>query len=473
MVRLLVSGALAALGIVSAGHALVTKRDPRSALGWIVACLALPGLGAGLYWLMGVNRIRTRARGWKAEGKWDVPVPGVPCSSTPAAQVSASPPPHEGDILTRIGDRVTKTARLGGNRVRVLHNGEAAFPAMLYAIAHARESVYLSTYIFRTDQTGRRFIAALGEAAERGVDVRVLLDGMGVWYTWPHASRPFSRTRVRVAQFLPLRLGPHLNLRNHRKLLIVDGVHGFTGGLNIGDHQLAERADNPHRAIDVHLAIVGPVVEQMEHAFVQDWCFATGDPPPARRGRAYAPAGGAICRGISAGPNEDFEKLYWMVLGTLSAAQRRLRVMTPYFIPDRPLILALNMAALRGVRVEILLPERSNLPYVDWAARALLWEILGYGVRVYLQPSPFVHTKLLLVDDSYALVGSANLDPRSLRLNFEFDLEIDDAETAGRLIAHFDQALARSREITLGEMDARPLSERLRDAVAKLLSPYL
>jgi cardiolipin synthase len=225
--------------------------------------------------------------------------------------------------------------------------------------------------------------------------------------------------------------------------------------------------------VDLHVAVEGPVVEQLETTFLQDWCFATGERGNPRRGRPAAPTGPVWCRGISAGPDEDFEKLYWIVLGALSAARTHLRIMTPYFIPDRALVSGLGTAALRGIRVDVVLPRHNNLPYVDWAMRAFLWEVLRYGVRVYFQPAPFVHSKLVLVDDGYALVGSANLDPRSLRLNFEFNLEIYDEATAGQLARHFDEVRARSHEVTLAEMDGRRLPERLRDAAAKLLSPYL
>lgn len=473
MLTLTIEILIALAGVLSAGHALLHKRDPRSAWAWVALCLMFPVAGAALYWLLGVNRIETRAKGWRAAGKL---ASAAAVSRLPPSPQAGAPPFENTSIsaLLKIADTVTGLPLLGGNRVSLLHNGEAAYPAMWAAIENARERVSLSTYIFRTDATGKRFIDALAAAADRGVEVRVMIDGVGELYTFPWASRQLRNTRVRVARFLPLvRRGFHFNLRNHRKLLVVDGAVGFAGGMNIGDHHLAEARHNARRVIDLQVGLEGPAVAQLEDAFLNDWHFATGEPRPAKTFRAHRPAGEAFCRGISAGPNEDFEKLYWIVLGALGAARTHVRIMTPYFIPDRALLAALSMAALRGVRVDIVLPQRNNLPYVAWAMRAFLWEVLQHQARVYYQPPPFVHSKLLAVDDLYTLVGSANLDPRSLRLNFEFNLEIYDRDVSAALTGHFDAARDRSREVTLAELDGRPLPERLRDAAAKLFSPYL
>ncbi|HEY6837872.1 MAG TPA: phospholipase D-like domain-containing protein [Geobacteraceae bacterium] len=166
-------------------------------------------------------------------------------------------------------------------------------------------------------------------------------------------------------------------------------------------------------------------------------------------------------------------KLHWIIMGALACAQREVAIMTPYFIPDRPLVAALVTAALRDVKVTLVLPAKNNLPYVHWATRAYLWELLQQGIRVYYQPPPFVHTKMLLVDGVWSLIGSANLDPRSLRLNFELNMEVYDAPFCHELNAEFNTTVLASREVTLEEMDARSLPEKLRDGAAKLFSPYL
>lgn len=462
--------------IISAGHALLSKRDPRAALIWILLCLTLPGVGAALYWLLGINRIRTRARVLQTLGEerpW--PEPNTNYWSPVKSEEAVFLQEHNAALLA-LADAVTRRPLVSGNRIEPLFNGEEAYPAMLEAISKAQKEINLCTYIFGSGKTGRQFITALEAAADRGVQVRVLIDAVGERYAFPIARRRFKKKKIRVARFLPPSLfgrGINLNLRNHRKLLIVDGELGFTGGMNIGDRHLLSDVKNPKRTADVHFRIQGPVVGQLQEAFLEDWAFATGEgflnpeyPPPVPGGRAF-------CRGISAGPNEDYDKLMWLLVGAFNSARSRIRIMTPYFIPDRPLIAAINGAALRGVDVELILPEKNNLPFVGWAARAYLWELLQYSTRVYYQPPPFNHSKLLLVDDHYCLVGSANLDPRSLRLNFEFDLTVFDQELNTQLSDHFDRVRQTSEKVTLADIDNRPLPIKLLDSFCKLFSPYL
>ncbi|APG28155.1 cardiolipin synthase [Syntrophotalea acetylenivorans] len=475
MLEALLLAALAALSLLAVGHVLLHKRDPRAAFGWVVFCCVLPGLGPLGYWLVGINRIRTRARDWQAKLPFSGAAEAGFCSWSLRQGRSIAFGGEGYAALVSLADAVTRRPLLPGNRVVALHNGEQTFPAMLEAIASARDSVYLASYIFDTDDTGKAFVEALKQAADRGLDVRVLVDGLGERYSFPVARRLFKGSAVAIGRFLPPALsgrGLHFNLRNHRKLLIIDNWRGFTGGMNISDRHLAARPTRK-QAIDVHFGIEGPVVGQMLEAFMEDWYFATGEVPPPISTPPPLPGGTAFCRGVSAGPNEDFEKLRWIILGAIGCARHRLRIMTPYFIPDRTLVAALNAAALRGVEVDILLPAKNNLPYVAWASRAYFSELLEHGCRIYYQPPPFVHSKLLLVDDQYALVGSANLDPRSLRLNFEFNLEVFDARLVADLTEHVDSACGVAREVTQEQVDGLPVVSRLRDNFAKLFSPYL
>ena len=466
---------LLALALLSAGHALLTKRDPRSALGWIVACLSLPLFGPLLYWSMGINRISRKARQWLESGKR---LAGWATFPSGNAGQPACPLPQAAEYLNKfraLSDRVVNSLLVPGNRIVPLENGERAYPVMLDAINSASSSINLSTYIFDSDATGRSFANALMAAAERGVAVRIIIDSLGEKYSRPTVCKLLQGSKVKVGRFLPLRQGGYINLRIHRKILVVDGRKGFTGGMNIGDRHLVEREGGPPAVKDMHFLVEGQVVSDLQRTFLEDWYFVTGEIiKDTGFFPVIAPAGSALVRAVSDGPDKEFRKLNWIIMGALSCARKRILIMTPYFIPDRPLISALITAALRGVKITLILPEKNNLPYVHWASRGYLWELMQHDIEVYYQPPPFVHTKLLLMDSIWSLIGSANLDPRSLRLNFEFNLEVYDADFSQQLTDKFIATVAESRRVTIEELDfGRSLPVKIRDGIAKLFSPYL
>ncbi len=469
-----------ALSALTSGHAVLWKRDNRSAVSWVGLIWLVPIVGAVLYVLLGINRITRKAHALKLEqGR---------------APPSALLPPPVGDepwldlrdahlvTMAKLGGKVTRRPLLAGNRLEILDGGAKTYPAMLEAIRSARTSLTLCTYIFDRDPVGEQFALALGGAVRRGVEVRVLVDAVGVRYSRRPIHKRLRREGVRVALFMPsiapARL-PFLNLRNHRKIMVADGRVGFTGGMNIRDDfmPLASRAD-VEPAEDLHFRVEGPVVRHLQDAFAEDWVFTTGE---ALSGEKWFPTlapvvegePGVHARGIIDGPDESFDVLRWVMLGALASARRSVRVVTPYFLPDTALVTGLNVAALRGVEVDIVLPERGNLPLVQWASTAQLWQNLERGCRIHLSRPPFDHTKLMIVDEAWVLLGSANWDPRSLRLNFEFCVEAYDRAFAAQAEGVFRERLARSRPITREELDARPFPVKLRDGVARLFAPYL
>ncbi len=471
-----VAGLSVGLSLLASGHAILYKRDPRSAMLWTGLAWLLPLVGGVLYFMLGVNRIRRRALRLRPDPARP-PRSQAPEGCPAEALAEHLPPPRRHlTTLAALVDRVVSRPLVPGNRLEPLVNGDAAYPAMLEAMAAARHSIALSTYIFDRDEAGLAFARALGTAVKRGVAVRVLIDATGLRYSWPSILGDLRRAGVPCARFLPaFPFGRLLtiNLRNHRKLLVVDGRVGFTGGLNIRIGHCVNRAPR-HPVRDLHFRVEGPVVAQLQEAFVEDWRFTTGE---ALEGEAWFPplrcAGPVFARGIPDGPDEDFEVLRWTLLGALAVARESVRVMTPYFLPDAALISALNLAALRGVAVDLLLPGQNNLPFVHWASQAHWWQVLERGCRLWLSPPPFDHSKLFVVDDCWALIGSTNWDPRSLRLNFEYNVECYDPTLAGQLAAWFDARRRAARPVSLAEVDARPLPIRLRDGLARLLTPYL
>jgi cardiolipin synthase len=462
------------LSLAAAGHALLYKRDSRSALVWTSLNLTLPLIGPFIYWCLGINRISRRARSWQESGRrlsgsdiypledHNDTLPDLPDAAT-----------HLHDLRV-LADHVVMTRLREGNRITPLINGEEAYPAMLVSIRRAQESINLSSYIFDADGIGAAFVAHLIEAAERGVEVRIIIDALGEKYSRKSPHKAFHGTRVRFEHYLSLRHGAYINLRNHRKLLVIDGREAFSGGMNIRDHHLAASTPTARAICDMHFCVQGPVVADLQRSFLEDWHFVTGE---RLDNPLFFPVieqlGGALVRCISDGPDKDFRKLEQIIMGALSCAKEQVSIMTPYFIPDRSMTSALVTTALRGVDVRIVLPGLNNLPFVHWASRSLLWELLANGIRVFYQPAPFVHTKLLLVDHIWALVGSANLDARSLHLNFELNMSVFDSEFSAAISRHFDQAFSSAREITLHELEQRPLSRKLQDNFARLFSPYL
>ena len=457
-------------------HAVLKKRDTRAAIGWTALAWFAPFLGSLAYLVLGINRInRAATRMGLSDTIREIPS-FIPSESETAMaeDIYLESPNIAG--LARAGEALSTKPLLPGNEVTCLSNGDAAFPAMLGAIDDAKHSVGLLSYIFDSDRAGQLFLDALVRAKDRGVEVRVLIDGVGARYSRESMISRLGNAGVTVAGFLPpngMVSRRFSNLRNHRKILVVDGRIGFTGGTNIREaHCLNLDTKSPTQCL--HFKFEGPVVSHFKKAFVTDWAFATGE---KLGGSAWFPeldrCGPVWSRGISHGPDEDFETLSKLIFAALSAARDRVRIVSPYFLPDSRLIEALSVASLRGVRIEIYLPSDNNVAIVEWAAMAQIGMMMEHGCRVFKTEPPFDHTKLMLVDDVWALVGSTNWDPRSLRLNFEFNVECYHKGLAEELGEILDNKALGAREIMLEDIESRPFWTKLRDGLARLLSPYL
>jgi cardiolipin synthase len=462
------------LGIAGAIHAIMTKDDVRAATGWVGVIVLNPILGALIYLVLGVNRVRraaiARRRRRSGAGMDDR-------ETSPALDVAVASA-RQFASLQRLGDKVSPFAVTAGNALRLLQGGDEAYPAMLEAIRGARSSIALQSYIFDNDPVGREIALALIEAAGRGVAVRVLIDAIGARYSRPQIVGLLREGGVRTARFngnlIGLRL-PYANLRCHRKLLVVDGEIAFTGGMNIRAQFSSLYADGPPTR-DTHARICGPMVQSLLAAFVQDWRFTTG-----RRlhGKAWEsvpqpqPGPSVMARAILSGPDVTLGSNHSLVMGAIAVAQRSIRICSPYFLPDLTLTSALAIAAQRGIEVDIVIPSQNNLALVDAAMTAQLDQVLRPGCRVWRATGPFDHSKLMAVDGAWALIGSSNLDSRSLRLNFELDVEIYDRDIAGEVDAAIRQRIASAWPETLATLRARPLLTRLRNRTVWLASPYL
>ena len=492
------------ISLGAACHAILQKRDVRAAIGWTGLVFLAPLFGSFLYFWFGVNRLRRR--GGELQAALEKTLRQTEVAVSPAMQEQLERAIERFPRLAKFNVLVGKlTGRplLPNNDVRALVNGTATYPAMISAIHAAQESISLQSYIFAADETGYEFIDALTDAHRRGVEVRVLIDDVGGG-VFDRAYRELRRRGVPAATFLPTRLprlSTYANLRNHRKIMVVDGVVGFTGGTNIR-HEGRLSLDDPRAVQDVHFRVIGPVVSHLQEIFLADWLFTTGEllnqpcwywrPEIARRWEETpevdVPASANLepqetlpgqmfstvwARGIADGPDEDFEKLLMTMLGAIATARERIVIVSPYFLPDTSLIHALGAAGLSGVDVTIILPQDNNNRLVHWAATAMLPAILERGCRVFLSAPPFDHSKLMFVDDAWILFGSTNWDPRSLRLNFEFNVECYSPRLVSEMAELVEQKRRGAVEVTLDMVNARPLPIRLRDGIARLFTPYI
>lgn len=460
----------------ASAHVVLFKRDSRAAVGWVGIIWLTPLLGSALYVVFGVNRVRRRAKSRRPPPTNPDLIIATAGPGFEADYAMRAPGPAQLDALARLASDVTRRPLLRGNLVTALPTGDEAFAAMIDAIDRAEQSIGLSTYIFDNDRAGAMFLEAFEGAVKRGVEVRVIIDDVGSRYSWPSAVRALRRRGVPTTTFMPTALPwrfRYANLRNHRKILVADGKVGFTGGMNIREGALAD-AEPRHRLVDLHFQIEGPVVAQMQEVFINDWSFCTGK-RLEKEGWYFNPAeaGPVWSRGIADGPDDDFDKLRMVLLGALSCAVSSVVVVSPYFLPDDALLNALNVAAMRGVEVDIILPSENNLSFVAWASTTLWPSLLEHGCRIWLSQAPFDHTKLMLVDNGWTLLGSGNWDPRSLQLNFEFNVECYDGKLAQSLRELVDGRIAGAHAVTVQELADRSIVARIRNGVARLASPYL
>ncbi|MDD4003698.1 MAG: phospholipase D-like domain-containing protein [Elusimicrobiaceae bacterium] len=461
-----------ALAAVATAHILLNKDDTKSAAGWIGLVWLAPITGGLLYIILGVNRIQRKAL--RLRRKTSAP-------AGPDADEHHQPPgaihsPRYADFL-RFADKALKQKFSHCVSIEPLINGDEAYPAMIEAITRAQKQILLASYIFDNDEAGRAVAAALKAAARRGVHARVLLDGVGVRYSTPTIEtelRDIPNLELRL--FLPAKTPfalPFVNLRNHRKMLITDSDAAIIGGMNISRGNLLKKYR--HDAIaDITFRVCGPVTDQLARVFEEDWLFSGGrkfrlaqpQPCPAK------PEDNTLCRAVADGPDSDTGRIEWLLLGAIACAQKNITIVTPYFLPGSGIMNALELAAMRGVGTEIILPGKSNIFGMDWAMEANFPGLLKAGVKIYRTPAPFDHSKLTVVDGLWSFIGSANWDVRSLRLNFEANLECLGEAFARKLLAVATEKKSAARLIKTRHGQRLSLPHQLRNNAFRLLTPY-
>ncbi|HUN80496.1 MAG TPA: cardiolipin synthase [Phycisphaerae bacterium] len=459
-------------------HILRTRREPRGMLAWILALLLLPFAGLILFLLVGnlpVQRKVRRRRNRRRLIESALARRSQAVAQEHAAMLSQEVDPHQ-NALIHLATHLGETAVTRGNEVSIYYDGERMFSDLTAALEAARHHIHMEYYIFAPDETGRAIRDLIARKAKQGVEVRLLMDAVGSRRIGRQFLAPLREAGAAVEFFMPWgissrRLG--LNCRNHRKIVVVDGTIGFTGSHNVGDEYLGRRRKfGPWR--DTHLRLRGPSVTQLQEVFVEDWHFAarhdlSGDP--------YFPmpdtSGKATVQIMPTGPDRRPYAMHQLLLGAAADAKHSICLLTPYFVPDHAMLLALQTARLRGMQVQLLVPSRSDHRLVLWAARGCYEELLEAGVEIFEYPHAMLHSKVMIVDRRWAMVGSANMDERSFRINWEVSTLLFDRGLAGELQDDFEQLRSRAQKMNLQAVRSWTYSEKMLSNMARLATPML
>ena len=470
-------------------HALQRRRNASATLLWIFVAWSFPLIGPLLYLSFGVDRVPNKGLRNKATNQ--LMMRQLTERHKDDGPFIAWHYDYRTDLSTIESDFIRKVNHaidglnpghplLDGNRIEPLVSGDQAYPLMLQAIRSAKHHIHMQSFIISRDQTGIEFLDALKAKAEEGVKVRLMFDRFGSTHAYLGGMFREYRNVPNFdiqgwTQANPLKRQFQINLRNHRKNLVTDGETAFFGGVNISSEN---RTCDGHASIrDYHFKAEGPLVHELQYSFLRDWFFMTEEPIDSLLRPEYFPrmnlSGSAMARVIDSGPSAPPEMVGAVFFNAIVLAQSQVLIVTPYFVPTNDILKALRSAARRGVDVRIILPQENNHRYAGMAAKALYEELLDSGARIFHRKPPFIHAKAMVVDDAVALVGTANLDVRSLELNYETTVLIVDEVAVNKLKLIVHEDMEQSTELNLNEWLQRPPIQKLGENLCSLMTPVL
>jgi cardiolipin synthase len=454
---------------------LTRRRQPTSTVAWILSIILLPYVGGLLFLFFGINRVQRRKRRIRtARESIGRRLPHHDPHHAAADKLSALNVTQQ--RIASLTRRIETSPIVTGNRIEVLNDTNIILRRIEEAVLSAKDSIHLEYYIWQPDKTGMRLRDLIVERARQGIHVRFLYDGLGSLALTRRFLAPLIAEKGIAAPFVPGRTFRErwsFNLRSHRKIVVVDGRIGFTGGMNIGDEYLGRKKSLGYWR-DTHLEIEGPCVNQLQRVFAEDWYYATGEEllapqffPPTHS------AGSVMAQIISGGPDGNLREFHTLMFSAINDAQNQILLTTSYFVPTESLLAALCSAAMRGVRVRLLLPAKSDHWFVVYAGRSYFEELLDAGVEIYEYRRGILHAKTLTIDGCWSLVGSPNFDPRSLLLNFEVGAAMFDEGIATTLEDQFEKDLVHARRIDRDEWLKRPTRQIFWENACRLFSPVL
>jgi cardiolipin synthase len=449
----------------------MTVRTAQGTIAWVVSLNAVPVVAVPAYWVFG----RSKFEGYVIQRQSRDHLTDPQARSVAERLAPLVPDFARAKGAALAGQRLARLPYLDGNEVELLVNGEATFASLLAGIERAKRYVLVQFYIVRDDRIGRELRDRLVAKAREGVTVRFLYDEVGSSGLSKDYRNTLEAAGVRIVPFGTTRGWGNrfqLNFRNHRKIVVVDGSEGWIGGLNVGDEYLGRDPEiGPWR--DTHLRIAGPAALGLQLSFVEDWNWATDEILFDGLAWPLEPRGDTAVLVVPSGPADRLETASLLYQQAIQGAQHRIWIATPYFVPDGAVLGALTLAALRGVDVRLMIPERSDSRLVDAAAEGYLAPLVASGIHVYRYRDGFMHSKHLVIDDRVAAVGTANVDNRSFRLNFEITAIVADPAFASRVSAMFENDLERARPVTKEELEQRSFWRRAFSRAANLFSPIL
>lgn len=467
-------------------HCLRRRRNASSTLLWIFTAWSFPFIGPLIYLGFGIDRVGDRGYEKFLADAQLLQARKKSKEQTPMAYWHSRLEVSENSELLREFNRSLDTLLpdhpvLPGNHLTPLIGGDEAYPRMLAAIRQANNHIHLQSFIISDDSTGREFMDALASKAAEGIQVRLLYDRFGC--TKARFSRLFhnykNRSGLHIAGWTQANVFKRrfqINLRNHRKALIVDGKIAFFGGVNLHAENTSQHINGPIR--DYHFETEGPLVQELQYSFLRDWYFITGESPGALLTETHFPqtkpqAGAVTARFINSGPSTETNIAIETFFNSITLAKKQIFAVTPYFVPPPEILQALRSAALRGLDVRLVVPKENNHHYAGFASHALYEDLLTAGVLIFERPPPFIHAKALVVDGEFALIGTANLDERSLNLNYETTVAVHSTGFADAMKDIIHEDINCSDEIILTEWKNRPASSRLLENLASLMTPVL